>query len=392
MNLSRNFFIRNAGLAAVLFMACCLVPVSPAQPAERKVPGRYLFIFDTSANMKSRLPALQISLSSMLATAMGGQMHLGDTIGAWTFNQDLYPGDFPLQVWDSGDAANIASDIMRFLNSRKFTSKTHFEALQPLLSQVVKGSERLTVVIFCDGATKITGTTFDTGINKLFEQNAAAQKKAHQPIVVMLRSQLGKYVGCTVSLPPQLVSFPEFPPLPEPPPAPKPAPAPAPVPAPAPPVVQPSMIITGTNVENHLMPQAARPVATNPPPIIEPALAVVAPVVETVVPANESSAPPINPPAPVVEPVAAPPMTSVVPAESSSVVSAASPVLPDNASASALANSRAATPETPVANGKKPFFIGALCLVVAGVVTALIAFYLRRPDRRSLISRSMHDK
>ena len=61
------------------------------------MPGRYLFIFDTSSSMKKRLPAVKKTLTSMLATSMGGQLHTGDTIGVWTFNQDLYPGDVPLQ-------------------------------------------------------------------------------------------------------------------------------------------------------------------------------------------------------------------------------------------------------------------------------------------------------
>jgi hypothetical protein len=41
---------------------------------------------------------------------------------------------------------------------------------------------------------------------------------------------------------------------------------------------------------------------------------------------------------------------------------------------------------------KKPLLIGAVCLLAAGLITALAFFYFRRPDRRSLISRSMHDR
>ena len=40
----------------------------------------------------------------------------------------------------------------------------------------------------------------------------------------MLRSQLGKFVGCTVNFPPGNLNLPEFPPLPLPPPAPVPRP------------------------------------------------------------------------------------------------------------------------------------------------------------------------
>src|SRR5487761_2589049 len=247
MNMSRNHFFRSVWLVAALFAVFFPVPALRAQPAEREGHGRFLFVFDTSANLKQRGPAVEKSLNTLLATSMNGQMHTGDTIGVWTFNQDLHPGDFPLQAWNSADAVMTASNLTQFVRRQKYANKARFEALQPLLNRVVESSERLTVLIFSDGATKITGTTFDAGINQLFEQNAAARKKAREPFVVVLRSQQGKYVGCTVSYPPQLVSFPQFPPLP-----------PLPEPPPAPAVIVPSMVITGTNIENPLAPPAAK--------------------------------------------------------------------------------------------------------------------------------------
>jgi hypothetical protein len=392
-------FSHCAGLAAVLFMSIFPMPVLRAQPAEQTAHGRFLFVFDTSSNMKRCEPAVENSLNTMLASSMNGHLHAGDTIGVWTFNQDLHPGDFSLQVWNPDDAVGIASNLTRFVRSRKYTNKPSFEVLQPLLNRVVRNSERLTVLVFSDGATKITGTTFDTGINQLFEQNAAVQKKARQPFVVALRSQQGKYIGCTVSYPPQLVSFPEFPPLPEPPPAPAP-PAPAPVPAPVPAVVPPSLFITGTNIENRPAPPVATPAPTNPPPVIEPAPAapanpppVAVPVVPDgrLVPTNVPPVSPMNPLAPAIAPVVVPSANPIAPTNAPAVVSAASPVVPTNAHAIGLRNNPAPTTESPVA-GVKPLVIGAICLVTAVVLTALLVFYFRRPDRRSLISRSMHDK
>ena len=349
IKMSRNHFVRRAVLAAVLVTTFFLMPALRAQPTEQTVHGRYLFIFDTSSNMKNRLPAVQKSLNTMLATGLGGQLHKGDTLGVWTFDQELHPGDFPLQVWDPDDAASIAANITQFLGTRKYAGKTRFEALQPLLNRVMRGSDRLTVVIFSDGATKITGTTFDTGINQLFEQNVAAQKKARQPIVVLLRSQLGKYIGCTVSYPPQLVSLPQFPPLPpvpEPPPAPKPAPAPLPAPA----IVTPSIVITGTNIEIHPAPPVAIPAPTTPPPVIEPAPTPVAPTNATaiapppavlpVVPTNAPviasvATPPVTPPAPTNPPVA-PPEPPPASTNAPVVVAPATLIAPTNAPASAL--------------------------------------------------------
>jgi hypothetical protein len=408
MKMSRNKFFSVARLVAVLLLVeFFTLPSLRAQPAEGKVPGRFLFIFDTSSNLKKCLPAVQKTLTSMLATSLGGQMHTGDTIGVWTFNQELHWGDVPLQVWDADDAATIAGNITKFLGSQKYANTTHFETLQPLLNRVVQNSQRLTVVIFCDGATKITGTTFDTGINQLFEQNAAAQKKARQPIVVLLRAQLGKFVGCTVSYPPQPVSFPEFPPLPEPPPAPK----PPPVPQPAAAVVTPSIIITGTKVEGSQPPvqnsfPTNPPTMTNLPPVIQSAPTNVAPAGAPVgVPAkatNPPSAvlpamptnvvPPEKPPAPINEPVIVPPENPIMPANVSVIIPGASPVVPTNAHALVPANISVAAAENSGDSGKKWLLIGGIFLVAAGLVAVLAFFYFRRNDNRSLISRSMHDK
>ncbi|HXI69451.1 MAG TPA: hypothetical protein VNN22_03730 [Verrucomicrobiae bacterium] len=420
-----NFF-RSLWLAVVVAAVCFPMPALHAQPAERTVHGRFLLIFDTSANMKRRMPAVDKSLNMMLVTSMNGQLHKGDTVGVWTFNQELHPGDYPLQAWNPENAALIASNITHFIHVQKYANTTRYEALQPLLSRVVDGSERLTVIIFSDGATKITGTTFDTGINQLFEQNTAAQKKAREPFVVVLRSQQGKYIGCTVTYPPQLVSFPQFPPLP---PLPEPAPIPKPVPAPppAPAAVVPSMVITGTNVASHQPAPVAIPTPAIPPPVVEPAPSIVtpaatpviaptvapvvtpavplvpsptvppaatsrAPAVVPVAPTNPVVAMPVNPPAPAPAPVMISPEPSVPPPSLPAVFPAPAPLVPATAQIPVPANNPVTAAGSAAGVDKKPLIIGAICFVAAGLLAVLAFFYFRRPDRNSLISRSMHDR
>jgi hypothetical protein len=210
--------------------------------------------------MKRRLPAVQKALNDILAASTNGQLHPGDNIGVWTFDQDLHAGQFPLQHWDSDNAAGIASDINAFVGKQRYTKTTSFNALLPLLNRVVGGSERLTVLIFCDGKGEINGTPYDAGINQIFQQRQSEREKARLPIIIGLRSQRGQYVGCMVSFPPQPVSLPQFPPPPAP---------PAP-PAPTPPVrsvAVPPLIIVGTTITNHMPPPAPKPVPTNPPSV-----------------------------------------------------------------------------------------------------------------------------
>ena len=110
-------------------------------------------------------------------------------------------GQFPLQRWVPENAATIASNIIRFVAKQHYSKKTSFDAVRPYLNRVVHDSDRLTVLIFCDGEGEITGTPYDSDINRIFKQQQAERKRAREPFILVLRSQLGNYVGCTMNLP-----------------------------------------------------------------------------------------------------------------------------------------------------------------------------------------------
>jgi hypothetical protein len=276
-----NRMATSAGLLALLLGGIFAVPALPAQTAVRNVDNRFLLVFDTSAEMKRRLPAVQKAVDDLLATSLNGELHSNDTIGVWTFDQELRSGQFPLQRWKPDNAVMIASTINAYVGSQRYAKKTRFEALVPLLGQIVESSEQLTVVIFCDGNGEIHGTPYDTGINQIFQQRQEERQKAKLPIAIVLRSQHGKYIDCMVSFPPQPVSLPEFPPLPEPPSPPKPVPATAP-PRPA----APPLIIIGTPPTNRVAPP--QPAPANPPPLTVTS-APAAPTTQEVIPPDNVS-------------------------------------------------------------------------------------------------------
>jgi hypothetical protein len=346
----RNFFQR-AWVVAVLLAGIFLVPPLRAQPAEPAGPGRFLFIFDTSWAMRNRVEAVQKAVNAMLSSSLNGQLHSGDSLGVWTFSQDLQMGNFPTQTWNADNAVMIASNLVKFIGGQHYAKTSRFEALQPLLNQVVQGSERLTVLIFCDGTVPATGTPFDAGINQAFQDKQDEQSKAHQPFIILLRSQLGKFTGCTVSFPPAPLNIPEFPPLPPPPPPPAPK-----VTNPPPPVVTsvvPSLYIVGTKV------------STNEPP-------------------PENNSPPTNAPAPppaVAVPV--PPTNAPAMPLTNQVVIKISPP----ASTNALASS----PDNSDADSKNPWIVGA-GLLGAAVVLGIIVRLRSHRKETSLITRSMNNR
>ncbi len=211
---------------------------------------------------------MQKTLYEILTAGTNTLAQPGDSIGVWTFDPALHAGQFKLQSWQPDHAGIITAAVIAFMDKQRYAKTTKFDALVPVLNQLVGGSSRLTVLIFCDGNGEIRGTPYDTGINKIFKERKWERQKARLPIVVGLRSQRGQYAGCIVSFPPQRVNLPDFPPLPEPI-----ATPPMVTNAPAPPrtSVMP-LIIVGTTITNRLPPPAPKPppepipAPTNPPP------------------------------------------------------------------------------------------------------------------------------
>ena len=232
----------------------------------------------------------------------------------------------------------------------------------PAVNQLVQNSQRLTVLIFCDGSDKIKGTPYDDTINSNFKQNEHALRNAGVTFIVVLRAQSGQYTGYSVNSSVVGVNFPEFPPLPAPPQSVAPPqtnqpPPPAPAPAPAPPPVAtlPPLVIIGTKVSTNLLPAIpAQALRSNPPP----AKAVSSP------PSTESLSGPTNAPA-----------TNTAPSK----MAEASTNQMAPADNSGLSRQGALT-------------TGAVLLTVAVLVILLALIRSRKPRGSSLITKSMDKK
>src|ERR1700744_2544106 len=159
-------FALATGRFAVGFLALfMLLAALPCTAAEE----RWLLIFDTSSAMKKRLPAMDEELRKLLATNMGGNLHSGDSVGVWTFDSKVHAGQFPLMAWQPENAMATETNLMQFLRKQDYKGQTTFDALQPLIDQVIRHSERLTVMIFCDGDGQMGWTPYDDEINQDLE-------------------------------------------------------------------------------------------------------------------------------------------------------------------------------------------------------------------------------
>src|ERR1035437_629860 len=141
---------------------------------------------------------------------MAGQLQRGDTLGVWTFNDDLYTGRFPLQTWSPEAQQDIASRTLTFLKGQKHEKQANFDKVLPALGRVIKDSQLLTVVLVSSGDEKMGGTPFDAQINEFRQKWHDQQQKARMPFVTVLRAKAGQLADYTINTPPWPTQMPRL--------------------------------------------------------------------------------------------------------------------------------------------------------------------------------------
>ena len=128
--------------------------------------------------MKKNLPLVKQALDDLFSSNLQHEMQDNDDLAVWTVDQDLHTGTFPLANLGAGGRRDVFGAAEGFSGRQKFTRRASLEAIQPLLNRVVKNSARLTVLIFCDGESRLLGTPYDSGMNPVIKKTGANQRRA----------------------------------------------------------------------------------------------------------------------------------------------------------------------------------------------------------------------
>ncbi len=198
-----------------------LMALSPAhlfaQTNVSKVPlssNRYLIIVETSKAMQKRSEGVLKAVEDLLSSGMRRQLRRGDTIGVWTYNDQLYAGRFALQQWTPEAHATIAGRVMAYLKEQPYEKQAHLESTLPVMDQIIKSSGLITVFLISDGEQPVRGTPFDDEINGSYKLWKAEQQKARMPFVTLLRAAKGTITHHSVTSAPWPVEMPALPPPP----------------------------------------------------------------------------------------------------------------------------------------------------------------------------------
>jgi hypothetical protein len=386
--------IRHSSFVILLGLFCALLPAKGFGQSS----NRWLFVFNTSSAMRDRAKGVQAVTQDLLTTAMHGNIRQGDSIGIWTFDAKLNAEEAPLQNWHADTAIGVVQNTLRFVSSHPYKNSAAFGDVLTNMLRVIKMSDVITVILISDGSESFKGTPSDAQLNTFYKKNYSPQKRAHMPVVTVLRGENGRITTNTVNLAPWPVDIPPVPVQI----VTKAAPAKAAPAKPVPPPVVPSLVIIGkkaqstTNVPLDLpdhsgdlpdsMVTQTKP-AEVPAPVLAPAPEPApAPKVE-----EKTVAPPVavvEPKAPVAPMVETPKPTA--PAEAQAATDASSNQSP------AKVDATQPGAETAVSVPSKSLFSARNIAIVSVAFTVLVCGLLfisarnsRRASRASLITRSL---
>jgi len=151
------------------------------------------------------------AVRDLLNSGFSGQARRGDSLGVWTFNEELHTGLLALQQWSPESQKAITERVAGFIAGQKLEKRTRFDKVLPALERVVRNSPFITVVLVCMGDEEISGSPFDQRINEFFRTWHLKQPDEGTPFVIAWRGQNGRLVDCTMNPSPWPAELPALP-------------------------------------------------------------------------------------------------------------------------------------------------------------------------------------
>jgi hypothetical protein len=187
-------------IIAVILLAAILCRADDAPQSPKRMENRFLIVIDTSSSMRSRTNGIEEAIAGLLKTDMHGEFRKGDTLGIWTYDENIH-SDFPMQTWSKEKKDAITSDVMRYLRHQRYENRSHLNKVLGSIGKILAQSGRLTVILIHDGSELIRGTEFDGDINDLQKKYSRQFRSAHQPMVTVLSARFGQVFDYSINYP-----------------------------------------------------------------------------------------------------------------------------------------------------------------------------------------------
>jgi hypothetical protein len=181
---------------AATLLAIVLSPTLFAQtnvgPSTERSVNRYLFIVETSRAMQPRARGVFDAIKHALDSSLNGQIHQGDLVGIWTFNEVVYQELFPTQVWSQPTQLAFAVRLPTFADPELYQRRARLDKVVPEMLKVIAGSDNVTTILISTGDGVMQGTPFDTQINSAWKEWYDELEGIHMPLQTVIRASAGQ--------------------------------------------------------------------------------------------------------------------------------------------------------------------------------------------------------
>src|SRR3954470_9111957 len=235
----KTIWITTISLAAAAAFGATNAPI-----AVETLPSgnKFLFVLETSAATARLDHGGGQAVVDLIYTGIFGQMREGDTFSVWNYNEEVFAGLYPMQLWKP-EEMELASSAGLFLKERPYEKKGQYEAALKVVAELIKGVRNVNVFILSDPSVRPARDLLGDKFTREFTEKARKARMAKQPVVTTLVARDGAITNWIVSIGNDSIKLPAM----AIPPHPKPVVTVAKVP-PAPRMAKNPIIMTGSRV------------------------------------------------------------------------------------------------------------------------------------------------
>ncbi len=202
---------RTIGAGLALFFG---LQAFASEPEAQGPEHRYLLIVETSRAMSRRIEGVGQVLRELLASGLRGQAMPGDSLGIWTFNDEVFTGQMSAQPFSTASGPALAQRTLDFLKQQNYTGGSRLDKALPGILRVAQTSQRLTVIIISSGEHELEGTSWDPRLSQSYRDWKESLAKARLPMVTVLRALNGRITSGVATPAPWTIEVPPAPELP----------------------------------------------------------------------------------------------------------------------------------------------------------------------------------
>jgi hypothetical protein len=208
-----NKFALSLALSVTLLASLLSSTLSAQTNAGTSAPrsaNRYLFIVETSHAMRLRAQGVFEALKRALDSNLNGQIHQGDLVGIWTFNESVYEDLFPTQIWSQPTQLAFAVRLPTFADPQLYQKRARLDKVVPEMLKLMAGNENVTIILVSTGEGVLDGTPFRESINSAWKEWYDEQEGVHMPLQTVMRARNSQPTDWFLAPAPRPIEFPKL--------------------------------------------------------------------------------------------------------------------------------------------------------------------------------------